>query len=173
MVNANHDWLLFNPHNLKSNSSYYQQQILIARFYGFLRNLHRIVVDRIDSERESYRKFQKSLKSAQASCHNEAINKLNMQMMMISSILSTDMRGKFDQLLRSTEVMDSLLTSEAYSVPRKQEAYAVSAVLTFDKLFNNHESDQIRNTKEMPFLHWQTVYPTNLLSSWGDRKSVG
>ena len=35
MVNANHDWLLFNPHNLKSNSSYYQQQILIARFYGF------------------------------------------------------------------------------------------------------------------------------------------
>ena len=77
MVNANHDWLLFNPHNLKNNSSYYQQQILIARFYAFLRNvetgkqgngqLHRIVVDRIDSERESYRKFQKSLKNAQAS----------------------------------------------------------------------------------------------------------
>ena len=77
MVNANHDWLLFNPHNLKSSSSYYQQQILIARFYGFLRNvrnnswierkLHRIVVDRIDSEKESYRKFQRSLKNAQAS----------------------------------------------------------------------------------------------------------
>ena len=76
-MNANHDWLLFNPHNLKSSSSFYQQQILIARFYGFLRNvelraggdskLHRIVVDRIDSEKESYKKFQRSLKNAQAS----------------------------------------------------------------------------------------------------------
>lgn len=49
-----------------------------------------------------------------------------MQMMMLTSILSTDMRwrraqvsrvgGKFDQLLRSTEIMDSLLTNDAYSV---------------------------------------------------------
>ena len=49
-----------------------------------------------------------------------------MQMMMLTSILSTYMRwrraqvsrvgGKFDQLLRSTEIMDSLLTNDAYSV---------------------------------------------------------
>lgn len=39
MVNVNHNWLMFNPANLNITTHYYQQQVLVARFYGFVRNV--------------------------------------------------------------------------------------------------------------------------------------
>ena len=121
---------------------------------------------KIDHTKEQFTKFQKSLHEAVTCCHNEVINKFNMQQMFIDKIVNLDMRAIYEQNLKYCEVMDAILKGNEYTIPEQLYPYAFNAILSYDDLFKKHERDQARNNNESPFLHWQTVFPTNLLSSW-------
>ena len=71
----------------------------------------------------------------------------------------------YEAALKSAEVMDAVIR-DGKEVPKPLLAYVGIALFSFDDLFKKHERDQARNNTDIPYLHWQTIFPTNLLSSW-------
>lgn len=67
--------------------------------------------------------------------------------------------------MKNTEVIDAVIR-DGKDIPHSLLAYGGIALLSFDDLFKKHERDQARNNNDIPYLHWQTIFPTNLLSSW-------
>ena len=52
VLTANYDCFLFNPHAINMQLPFYQEQILIARFFGFVRNVCRLYVGMMDRSEE-------------------------------------------------------------------------------------------------------------------------
>ena len=74
LVAAKPDCFLFNPKSVECSALYYQDQILLSHFFGFVRSVslwrrgdvqtRRIVLQQVDEKRDAYMKYQESLQKA-------------------------------------------------------------------------------------------------------------
>ena len=64
VLDSNYDCFLFSPHAIDLKLTFYQEQVLMARFFAFARNVKRISMYNLDRQKEQFVRFQQSLHQA-------------------------------------------------------------------------------------------------------------
>ena len=64
LLNQNYDCFLFSPQGVDLRLTFYQEQLLMARFFAFVRNVKRISLLNLEQKKEQFAQFQQALHKA-------------------------------------------------------------------------------------------------------------